>query len=71
MSQQHGTFDWRVLVSTVTEHDRLANQHRPTELAQLGREVRRLRADGLTDRDIADALRLDLATVRQCLQVAE
>ena len=45
--------------------DRMA--HRPTERDQLAREARRLAAQGLTARDVAAALRLSDAAVRDLL----
>jgi len=53
-----GELDWR----------RLSEQHRPTEPSQLASEIRRLRATGLTARDIATSLRLDLAYVLEVIQ---
>jgi hypothetical protein len=35
-----------------------ASQHRPDDPAALATEIRRMHADGLTARDIAEALRL-------------
>ncbi len=40
-----------------------AQEHRPTDIEQLRAEVIRLRATGLTARDIASSLHLDLAAV--------
>jgi len=53
-------------VTTATDHDAKANQHRPTERETLLREVLRLRAQGLQPRDIATALGMnddDVATL--------
>jgi hypothetical protein len=44
-----------------------AQQYRPTDAAALAAEVRRLVAGGLTARDIAQALRLDLGAVLELL----
>jgi hypothetical protein len=44
-----------------------ANQHRPTDRATLAAECRRLRAEGLRVRDIADALQLNDADVSTML----
>lgn len=57
-SPQHGQFDWRQM---------MANLHRPTEPERIAAEIRRLRATGLTEYDIAAALRIGVAAVRQAL----
>jgi hypothetical protein len=43
---------------TDAAYNTMANQHRPDDPAALAVEIRRLHADGLTARDIAEALRL-------------
>jgi len=49
-----------------------ADRHRPTDHASLVAEIRRLGSDsGLKARDIAAALRLDLAYVLHALQGSE
>jgi DNA-binding NarL/FixJ family response regulator len=48
---------------TDADYNTMANQHRPTDPASLAAEIRRLHADGLTSRDIAEALRLSHAQV--------
>ncbi len=48
-------------------YDELASLNRPRDTATLAAEVRRLLATGLSVRDIATALRLDLATVLDML----
>jgi hypothetical protein len=50
------TFDWRDLSTTV--YEARANQHRPSDVEQLRREVQRLHQhqQGLTPRDIGQAL---------------
>ena len=53
-----GELDWR----------RLSEQHRPDDPAQLTAEIRRLHATGLTARDVASALRLDLGLVLEAIQ---
>ena len=47
-----------------------AEHHRPTDLAELNREVKRLSADGLRPRDIAQALRMNDADVLAILASA-
>jgi hypothetical protein len=49
-----------VVASQITK----AIQYRPTDEATLGREICKLADQGLTDRDIGLALRLDPAAVR-------
>ena len=46
----------------------LANMHRPTDPTALAGEIRRLHGTGLTPRDIAATLRLDMAAVLQALR---
>lgn len=46
-----------------TEYDIRANEHRPTDIDKLRCEIRRLSGEGLTERDIADALRMHLHDV--------
>lgn len=48
-------------------YDARAQRHRPTDPAELAAEVRRLNRSGLSPLDIATALRLDLAAVRNVL----
>lgn len=48
-----------------------ANQHRPTDPAALAKEIRRLRATGLTPSDISDALRLTVDQVINALSSQE
>jgi DNA-binding NarL/FixJ family response regulator len=48
-------------------YDLLAQANRPTDETALRREVLALFARGLTERDIAGALRLDPTTVRRLL----
>lgn len=48
-------------------HELLANDFRPHDRDSLRREVLILASRGLTERDIADALRLDATSVRQLL----
>jgi hypothetical protein len=43
---------------TDADYNARANQHRPDAPAALATEIRRMHADGLTARDIAEALRL-------------
>jgi hypothetical protein len=43
---------------TDADYNTMANQHRPDDPAALATEIRRMHADGLTARDIAEALRL-------------
>lgn len=47
----------------VHEYQLCAQQHRPQDQAAMAAEIRRLSAEGLKPRDIAAALRLDLAAV--------
>ena len=56
-----GALDYRVL----------AELHRPRDDASLAAECRRLHATGLTPRDVATALRVDLANVLEWLRVAQ
>jgi hypothetical protein len=46
-----------------TEHVARADLYRPTDPAVLAREIRRLVGAGLKPRDVATALRIDLAVV--------
>jgi hypothetical protein len=43
---------------TDADYNARASQHRPDDPAALAVEIRRLHADGLTSRDISEALRL-------------
>ena len=47
----------------------VAEMHRPTDPALLAAAIRRLADNGLTERDIAAALRLDAAAVRRMLTI--
>lgn len=47
--------------------DRARTEHQPADLGRVAGEVRRLRAQGLTPRDIASALRIGEAAVRALL----
>ena len=61
MRQIPGQLDWR----------RLAEQHRPSDPAEIAKEVRRLFGEGrLSERDIETALRLAPGAVRALLQIA-
>jgi len=62
-------FDWRLMVSAV-DHDRRAQMHRPTDPSVVAGEIRRLRQTGLTARDVAALLRLDLGVVLAALRAA-
>jgi len=46
-------------------YDLLANIHRPLDPRQIAAEVRRLVASGMSDGDVAAALRLDIQQVRR------
>jgi hypothetical protein len=48
---------------SVHPYDIRADRHRPTDPAVLSREIRRLAAEGLRVRDIAQALRMNDAEV--------
>jgi len=52
---------------TGRSYDDRAQRHRPTDPAALAAEVRRLNRTGLSPLDIAAALRIDLAQVRNVL----
>ncbi len=54
----HLTGDWGLL----------AEMHKPTDPAAIAAEIRRLRATGLTPRDIANTLRLGLGAVLDALR---
>ena len=56
--QGHGLVDWR----------QMADKHRPTDPQVLAAEIRRLYGTNLKARDIAIALRLDLAVVLDALK---
>jgi hypothetical protein len=49
-------------------YDQLANANRPHDEQSLARECSRLRLTGLTPRDIATALRLDIGEVLELLR---
>jgi len=51
-------------VSAVPDRDK----HRPEDRDAIAREAQRLWAAGLTSRDIADALRINVAAVRDLLR---
>jgi hypothetical protein len=53
---------------TLHRYDERAQIHRPNDSALLAREVSRLVATGLTPRDVAIALRLDLGEVLSILR---
>ncbi len=53
------------------DYQRRADQHRPRDESAMARECSRLVATGLTPRDVATALRLDLAEVLAWLQMRE
>ena len=55
---------------TAADYQQRAQQHRPADLQVIGAEVRRLRAQGLTERDIGQALRLDPSAVRAMINGA-
>lgn len=55
------------MIPGAMDYSRLAQLHRPTDPAKVRDEVRRLSTTGLTAVDIATALRLDLAAVREML----
>jgi hypothetical protein len=48
---------------TDADYNARASQHRPDDPAALATELRRMHADGLTSRDISEALRLAHAQV--------
>lgn len=50
------------------DYESLANEHRPTDPDALAIEIHRLHRGGLKPRDIASALRLDLAAVLTALR---
>ncbi len=54
-------------VSGALNYIAMAQLHRPSDLASLAAEVRRLADTGLTDVDVATALRLPLEQVRSWL----
>jgi hypothetical protein len=54
-------------MNTATDYDHRAMFHRPTDTDALAAEIRRLHSTGLTRRDIASALRIDLTTVLHAL----
>jgi hypothetical protein len=56
---------------TVTEYQHRARQHRPRDEFAMARECSRLIAIGLTPRDVAHALRLDLREMLALLQRRE
>ena len=60
-------YDWRALVAA-TDYDRRARMHAPTDSTVLTAEIRRLRQTGLTARDIANTLRLDMGAVLTALR---
>lgn len=61
----------RNVAVTLQRYDQLAQINRPRDESSLARECSRLRSTGLTARDIATALRLDLGTVLGWLQRRE
>jgi hypothetical protein len=46
----------------------LADMHKPADQGAIAQEIRRLHATGLKSRDIAQALRLDIAVVLEALR---
>lgn len=54
-------------IGGVMDYSVLARKHMPADPAKLRDEVRRLSSTGLTAADIATALRLNLAAVREML----
>ncbi len=60
-------YDWRHMMAA-TDYDRLARVHRPDDTRRLHLEIRRLVADGLKPRDVAQALRVDLGVVLEALK---
>jgi hypothetical protein len=52
---------------SATDYTRRATLHRPTDPSVIGAEIRRMHAGGLTARDIAEALHLNLAAVIEAL----
>lgn len=54
-------------IGGVLNYELLARMNRPSDPTAIASEVRRLRRSGLQPRDIAQALRLDLASVREIL----
>jgi hypothetical protein len=50
------------------DYHALANLHKPTDATRIAKEVRRLHAQGLTDRDISATLHLGLAAVTELLK---
>lgn len=52
---------------SVAAYEQLAGKHRPSDAGDMAAEIRRLRREGLRARDIAQALRLDLASVLAAL----
>lgn len=57
-----------MLIPTAPETERLRHLHRPTDDATLAREVAKLQRQGLTERDIGQALRLDPTAVRRMVE---
>lgn len=58
-------------IGGVLNYEMLARMNRPSDPTAIASEVRRLRRSGLQPRDIASALRLDLASVRELLASPE
>lgn len=56
--------NWMELVS----YRERADRHRPADPERLSAEIRHLAEQGLTPRDIAGHMRLDVAAVRQLLE---
>jgi hypothetical protein len=52
----------------VTGYDERAQLHRPRTPEGLSMAIRELRRQGLTARDIAQALRMPIATVLECMK---
>lgn len=57
----------RTTIGGAMNYARLSQVHRPADPQALAKEVRRLASTGLTATDIATALRLNLAAVREML----
>jgi hypothetical protein len=55
------TYDWRLMMQASTRYN-------PTDESSLSREARKLRDQGLTERDVGAALRLDPTAVRRMLE---
>jgi DNA-binding transcriptional MerR regulator len=56
-----------MMLPHTNDYDIRAQRYRPSDVASLNAEIRRLKDTGLTVRDISIALRLDLAQVLDAL----